>query len=322
MAGNRGEIPQMPANSEAGEQPRDTATPPGGPSGPAIRGRRQRSRWRRWVRRCILLAAIAALIVGVRLWQTRPRPTPPTVIFRGVTYTCFEANDPECRGLVHVVRVDLSTPGIQLYLTPLDPQALARGWQYRLDSAASVLKREHLAVVVNGTYFTSDSGWIQWSGDLARSLQTIVADGRVNQVDPNSYLLWFAADLTPHLEFAKPPPAAVLRQARWGIGGGGVPLWQGNLRPAAAGHAMDRRTAIAIDTRRKLLWLAIFEDASSTGVARVLARQGAQDGILLDGGHSTTMVIGPQARGIRSGELLHGWRPVATFFGIRAAPLK
>jgi hypothetical protein len=85
---------------------------------------------------------------------------------------------------------------------------------------------------------------------------------------------------------------------------------------------MDRRTAVAIDSGRRLLWLAVFESASSTGVARVLAEQGAQDGFLLDGGHSTTMVLSPQAAHVQSGSLLHEWRPVATFLGIRAEPLR
>ena len=272
----------------------------------------------------VLLVLLAAFGLGVEAneWWTRPRPTPPTTIFHGITYTCIETNDPECRGLVHIVKIDLAAPGIELYLTPVDPEAMARGWQYRLDSAASLLEREKLAVVINAAFFTSDSGIVQRSGDLANSVQTIVADGAVNQIDPDSYLLWFEPDLTPHLEFEKPPKTAILRQARWGIGGGAIPLWKGKLRETAASHVMDRRTAIGIDPDRKLLWLAVFENASSTGVARILSQHGAQDGFLLDGGHSTTMVVCAAADHVRTGEMLHGWRPVATFFGIRAEPLK
>ncbi len=287
--------------------------------------RPRRSGLRKWLRvalRLTVLLAVLGAAVFAYEWWTRPRPTPPTTIFCGVTYTCFEAHEPECRGLVHVVKVDLTAPGIELYLTPVNSSAAARGWQYRLDSAGSVLAREKLAVVINATFFTSDSGIIQWTGDLARSGQTIIADGQISHLDPHSYLLWFESDLTPHLEFAAPPQAAVLRKARWAVGGNAVSLWKGRLCAATDKHVLDRRTAIGIDTGRKLLWLTIFENASFDGVARVLAAQGAQDGFLLDGGHSTTMVLSAEAVDVQTGEMLHGWRPVATFLGIRATPLK
>jgi hypothetical protein len=115
---------------------------------------------------------------------------------------------------------------------------------------------------------------------------------------------------------------AVYTQARWGIGGGSVPLWKGRLREPGANHNVDRRTAVGIDTNRRLLWLAVFESASSAAVAQVLAKQGAQDGIVLDGGHSTSMVLGPHAAQDQAGSKLGAWRPVATFFGIRAEPLR
>jgi Phosphodiester glycosidase len=281
-----------------------------------------RRRLCRLAARFVCLFAVVGLAVAAYQWWTRPRPIRPTEVCRGVTYACLDLRTPECRGLVHVVKVDLSAPGVQVYLTPLDQDAVAQGWQYRLATAASVLERERLAVVVNATFFSSDSGWIQWSGDLARGVQTIVADGQVSHVDPNSYLLWFESDLTPHLEFTKPPSKDVLRQARWGVGGGAVSLWKGAVREGVASHEMDRRTAVGIDTGRRMLWLAAFENASPAAVARFLAEQGAQDGFLLDGGHSTTMVLGPQAAHVQAGELIHGWRPAATFFGIRAEPLR
>jgi hypothetical protein len=277
--------------------------------------------WRR-ICYCAALLAVAAVIFSAYTWWSRPRPTLPTEIFRGITYTCFESNRPECIGLVHIVKIDLATPGIQLYLTPVDPAAARQGYQYRLDSAAAVLNRENLAVVVNGAYFSSESGVIEWSGDLARGVQTVIADHRVSHIDPHSFLLWFESDLTPHLEFDNPPPVAALQRASWGIGGGAIPLWKGKLREAAANHVMDRRTAVAIDTDRRLLWLTIFENASSRAVAQILAEQGGQDGFLLDGGHSTTMVLSSMAAHVQTGEMLHGWRPVATFFGVRADALR
>src|SRR5258708_3776055 len=151
----------------------------------------RRRRLCRWATRFVCLFTAVGLAVGAYQWWTRPRPTRPTEIFCGVNYTCIELNEPECRGLVHLVKVDLSAPGIQLYLTPLDPEAVARGWQYRLDTAPAVLDREQLAVVVNAAFFASESGLWQSSGDFARGVQTIVAEGQLSHVDPYSYLLCF-----------------------------------------------------------------------------------------------------------------------------------
>jgi len=41
-------------------------------------------------------------------------------------------------------------------------------------------------------------------------------------------------------------------------------------------------------------------------------------GMLLDGGHSSAMAIGGHAKGAPVGTLHGGWRPVATYFGVRA----
>ena len=155
-------------------------------------------------------------------------------IFEGITYGC-ERLEPseEGRGFVHWVRIDLTAPGIELYVTPKDPTAVSQGWQYRLRRIGGVVDREHLAVAINGTLFTSNSGWWpQMSGDLANGVETVVADHVVSHMWEHTYLLWFDDQLTPHLRPSKPPTAAELAMAKWGIGGQAVWLlgWQSLVR--------------------------------------------------------------------------------------------
>ena len=70
------------------------------------------------------------------------------------------------------------------------------------------MNREHLAVAINGTMFTSNSiGRFRLPGDLAKGVETVVADGVVSHVWEHTYLLWFDADLTPHLTAPKTPLA-------------------------------------------------------------------------------------------------------------------
>src|SRR5262249_40394944 len=55
----------------------------------------------------------------------------PNEIFRGVTYGCERLEwSNEGSGFVHWVRIDLSVPGIELYVTPMDSTAVRQGWQY------------------------------------------------------------------------------------------------------------------------------------------------------------------------------------------------
>src|SRR5262249_52594903 len=92
----------------------------------------------------------AFVILGAFLhgdfWE-QGHPHQPVKIFAGVTYGCERlAVTQEGGGLVHWVRVDLTTPGVELYVTPLDPAAAARRWQYRPRPLEDVVGREHLAL--------------------------------------------------------------------------------------------------------------------------------------------------------------------------------
>ena len=75
----------------------------------------------------------------------------PTEIFEGITYGCKRLDTTEeGNGLVHWMSINLATPDIELYVTPLDPVAVAQGWQYRLRRVGDVVDKEKLEVAVNG----------------------------------------------------------------------------------------------------------------------------------------------------------------------------
>jgi hypothetical protein len=184
-----------------------------------------------------------------------------------------------------------------------------------------VIKDERLAVAINGTLFTSKYGWRpRLPGDFANGVETVVSDHVASHFWEHTYLLWFDDDLNPYLRPSKPPNPAELRQARWAIGGQGVGLHHGKVW-SGVDRQPDSRTAIGIDADRKLLFLAVTEWASPHLVLEQLAKLGARDGMLLDGGGSSAMGIGEGARGLSRGALFGGSRPVATFFGVRARRL-
>ena len=112
------------------------------------------------------MALLAGLIV---LWSFSPNrcqsAASSTEIFRGVTYGCatLRATE-EGNGLIHWVQIDLTVPGIELFVTPLEHSAVAQGWQYRLRGTEDVVKSEHLAVAINAALFTSDSAMATYAG--------------------------------------------------------------------------------------------------------------------------------------------------------------
>jgi Phosphodiester glycosidase len=264
------------------------------------------------------IVAVGTLLSGGAAFRERCDRLGPTEIFAGITYGCkrLDATN-EGSGLVHWVIVDLAAPGIELYVTPLDPTAVARGWQYRLRRIGDVVEKENLAVAINGTLFESNSWWLRMSGDLAKSGETVVADHVVSHISQHTYLLWFDDHLMPYLRRSKPPTAAETSQAKWGIGGQGIGLWDGKVW-AGNSRTPDSRTAVAIDRQRRLLFLAVGQNISPRLILQELADLGAKDGMLLDGGDSSSMAIGKGARGVSAGVLQGGWRPVATQFGVRA----
>jgi hypothetical protein len=182
-------------------------------------------------------------------------------------------------------------------------------------------------VAINGTLFSSESnGLFAKSGDLANAVEPVVADHTISHVWLDSYLLWFDDQLTPHLRLVKPLTEAELKMAKWGIGGQDPWLQNGkvvlpfNFDPRA--HTPDARTAVAVDLPRKRLFLAVGTHISGGLIFQTLANLGAKDGMLLDGGDSSSMVIGTGAKVVSPGAVYGGWRPVATQFGVRAEQMR
>ena len=161
------------------------------------------------------------------------------------------------------------------------------------------------------------------SGDLANSKEPVMADYVLSHFWEDAYLLWFDEELTPHLRRSKPLTVAEIATAKWGIGGQDLWLrdgrvWSGDTRSRSA----DARTAVAVDLSRKLLFLAVGTDISPRLMFQTLANLGAKDGMLLDGGSSSSMAIGKDASGVSAGTVYGGLHPVATQFGVRARRLR
>jgi hypothetical protein len=242
----------------------------------------------------------------------------------GITYGCKQLEpSEEASGVVHWVRINLMAPGIAPYVTSKDSAAVSQGWQYRLRRVGDVAASEHLAVAINGTLFSSKfSWWRRMPGDLANAVNPVVADHIISHVWLDTYLLWFDDQLMLHLRPDKTTEAE-LTSAQWGIGGEDFWLRDGKVWPGDyRSHIPDGRTAVAVDLPRRLLFLAVGTHISPNLMFQTLADFGARDGMLLDGGDSSSMAIGAGASVVSPGVVYGGARPVATQFGVRAEALR
>ena len=270
------------------------------------------------------LAAVGGSTRGGGPCSDTPAMSAGTAIFEGITYGCERLKpSEEGSGSVYWARIDLRVPGIDLYVTPKDPTAVARGWQYSLRWVGNVVESEHLAVAINGTLFWSNSKWRPWmQGDLANSKEPLVSDHILSHMWDDTYLLWFDGQLTPHLRPSKPLTAAEFATAKWGIGGQDLWLRDGRVWCCdSRSRSPDARTAVAVDLPRKILFLAVGTHISPRLMFQTLADLGAMDGMLLDGGSSSSMAIGKGASGVSAGTVYGGLHPVATQFGVRARRL-
>jgi len=251
----------------------------------------------------------------------RPAPVPhaETEVFAGVHYTALDvqAHGYADGGRAYITRIDLTTPGIELFVTPPDTRTDSTAW-YRLRYPWQVAWQHDLDVVVNGALFRPPR-YGYWPYGWARGYHTTIADGTASHINPKSFLLWLTEDHTPHLTDERPVPNAVLDEAQWGVGGLVRELRDGEVLPRARRSANRNRYAmIAACANTKQLWLAAFDDVTRGTAAQILADQGATDGLVLDGGGSTALYMGHSARDVPGGLHLGGGRPVATHVGIRA----
>ena len=147
------------------------------------------------------LALALALFASADCAYREPCTPQPRAIFSGVTYGCerLERTD-EGYGILHWVRVELGAPGVELYVTPLEPTAVENGFQYRLRWIDDVVRNERLAVAINGALFTSTPGWRpRLPGDFAKGVETVVSDHVTSHLWEHTYLLWFDDHLNAHL---------------------------------------------------------------------------------------------------------------------------
>jgi hypothetical protein len=114
---------------------------------------RPRARAKKRLVAASLVAVVLAACGLWYLWRTQSPPVPPplrSTLFRGVTYIRDVRRQPRAQ-VIHVVTIDLRTPGLAFLVTPGQPN---QRLPLRARTTSQFLREFNLQVAVNGDYFS------------------------------------------------------------------------------------------------------------------------------------------------------------------------
>lgn len=284
-------------------------------------------RWRRILFGLFSLILLCALALAFLHLTYKPVSQSRTEIYRGVFLTVEELpKSPEGSGKVMIVEVHWDTPGIRIENRPFDYQFGPENPispHYDLEFADLALRRLNAELLVNTTMYVPGELYKAWPGKSVRSLETLVVDGRVSNVHQHSYLLYWDELDNVHLQQTKPPSEESLANAVTGISLQGIPISGGQIRLSAQGGTDKHiaRTFIGVDPIRRILYLMAFENVSGSYMIYRAQQEGVIFGGPVDSGTSTHLLIGKNAKGIKSHTGIRNMRPLGPYLTIQAEPL-
>jgi hypothetical protein len=271
----------------------------------------------------------AAALAGCAALPERPLP------FDGLALSTLESAPPLPLA-IHVLRIDLTRPGIEFAVTPGEPNA---GHGFRAQTTSEFLVRYGMSAAVNASFFdpfksgtAGGDDYYPRSGDPVNVLGLSMHAGRIDS-PPND-----DPKINGAVCIRKPAAVTIVRGQACPAGtdealaagplllADGVP--QAHTLSVTARHP---RTAFGLSADRRTAWMVVVDGRQLTSVgatlpemAEVFLRLGASEALNLDGGGSTALVIAeegvprvvnvPIHTGVPGRE-----RPSANHLGVRAA---
>lgn len=245
----------------------------------------------------LILAAIACQMPGTRTPSSTPTGSGATALeeetlFDGVTYTREVRTTPR-RMVLHVITIDLRTKGILPFVTPGDP---TQDLPLDARTTSQFLEEFGVQIAINGDGFTP------WStnpldpypkpGEPVNPLGLSISDGVTYSLPRDSVpTLYFAPSGKANFN---DPPANIAHA----ISGLEMIVLNGQTLPDLSEN-IEPRTALGLNRGNKILTLVIVdgrqtgysEGATLPELAAILLEYGVHNGMNMDGGGSSTLVI-------------------------------
>jgi hypothetical protein len=254
----------------------------------------------------IFVAVVALLVGGFFFWRDH-RPQPPNTraeLFDGITYIRAVRQQPRPL-VIHVVQIDLDTPGLSFLVTPSDP---VDGHEVRAQTTSHFLVTHDLQLAINGDffwpwwyytlfdYYPHDNDPTDVNGFAASQGQTYSAE----EADDPRPTLFLSQDNRAGID---QPIGAVYNAIS------GLPLIvedghiSDQIKPDEYYAGVHPRSAVGLDRAKRMLLLFVVDGRQpnySEGVtlpelAQIAIEYGADEAFNLDGGGSSTLVIEDQS---------------------------
>ncbi len=282
----------------------------------------------------VLFPSLFYLVLLLR----RPLPiSKQKELFQGITYQRIRRLKPNPL-MIHIVKVDLTAPGIQLLVTPGEPGEDER--DIAAQTTSEFLQKYNLQLAINGSFFypihvNSPIDYFPHSGDRVHIVGQAISQGEIYS---NPYPGWPVLCISPENK-AEIHPDTCPENTLQGIAGNQVLIEQGQpmkFKKFSDFYQKFPRTAVAIDQTGETLWLILIDGRQSfysqgatlsTLTNIILELEGVETALNLDGGGSTTLVI---STGLKSQALNAPFqsgipmrqRSIANHLGIYALPLE
>jgi hypothetical protein len=271
---------------------------------------------------------LLVLFAGYWLWYVhRPQPEPTREeLAPGVTYVREARNEPRPL-VVHRVEIDLTTPGLEFLVTPVQPTG---DFDLPARTTSRFAREFDVEAAINASYFfpfRADSPFRYYphAGDAVNAIGSCTSRGR-----------WYSTPEPGYTLFAITPENRVAIGDRTVYVWNAVSGWPMLLKDGEIADVPDKppdpRTAVGVDRAgRRMFWLVIdgrqprySEGVTFRELAELFREFGAWDAVALDGGGSSTLVAKPVNGSPRVLNCpIHGKhppgveRPVANHIGVR-----
>jgi exopolysaccharide biosynthesis protein len=254
------------------------------------------------------------------------------VLFRGIVYKRNALSTPR-PAMIHIVTIDLKTPGVKPFVTPGEPKPSDR--ETSAQKTSDFLKKFKLQLAINTSYFHhfyEKSPWDYYphSGDPSHPLGEAISNGyRYSSPEANFPVLCFSVQNRVQILKSNKCPERTVQ----GVAGNQLLVYDG--KPINESSEKDKpypRVAAAVNREGTKLWLIAVDGKQplySEGITmaelrKIVASLGVHTALNLDGGGSTTLVMGTNNGSKVLNAPIHTripmrQRPVANHLGFFAA---
>ncbi len=251
----------------------------------------------------LIITAVSAVALGSYLFWRDHRFQLASIretLFEGITYVRDVRQEPRPL-IIHVVRIDLNTPGLAFLVTPGNP---VDGHEVRAQTASQFLTKYNLQLVINGDFF-----WPWWYHNIfdyyphdndptdvngfAASRGAVYSEETPDDPRPTLYL---SQDNQADID----QPIGAVYNAISGlpliVEGGHI---SAQIKPDEYYAGVNPRSAVGLDRQKRTLLLFVVDGRQpnySEGVtlpelAQIAIEYGADEAFNLDGGGSSTLVM-------------------------------